>query len=125
MKSFKRAVSSDVWSQSLNRSSREIYAEDRQKQREASKGWSPDTLKIMAERIKDRDSVGHNYLWGREALEMIDKNLLSEADLDPHRTAYARLLRHTYSEQAAEAMLKQLVDQHNKIKNKIPTGLSE
>ena len=60
MKSFKRAVSSDVWSQSLNRSSREIYAEDRQKQREASKGWSPDTLKIMAQRIKDRDLVGHN-----------------------------------------------------------------
>ena len=116
MKSIGRAVQNDVWSQSLSRSSREIYADDREKQREASKRWAPDTHEIMAKRIKSREHVGHNYLWGREALEMIDKNLLSETDLDPHRNAYARLLRHTYSEPAAEAMLKRLIDQHDKLK---------
>lgn len=119
MKSVTRAVQDEVWSQSLSRSSREIYAEDRKKQREASKSWAPDTLEIMAKRIKERESVGHNYLWGRQALEMIDKNLLEETDLDPHRTAYARLLRHTYSQPAAEAMLKRLIDQHDKIKEQI------
>ncbi len=117
MKSIGRAVQDDVWAKSLSRSSHEIYAEDRQKQREASKGWSPDTLKVMAKRIKDRDYVGHNYLWGREAIEMINKNLLTEADLDPHRSGYARLLRHTYSELVAESMLKKLIDQHDKIKS--------
>lgn len=119
MKSVTRAVQDEVWSQSLSRSSREIYADDRRKQREASKNWSPDTLEIMAKRIKERESVGHNYLWGRQALEMIEKNLLDESDLDPHRTAYARLLRHTYSEPAAEAMLKRLVDQHDRMKSDV------
>jgi len=119
MKSVTRAVQDEVWSQSLSRSSREIYAEDRKKQREASRSWTPDTLEIMAKRIKERESVGHNYLWGRQALEMIDKNLLDETDLDPHRTAYARLLRHTYSEPAAEAMLKRLIDQHDKLKSDV------
>ena len=116
MKSVTRAVEDEVWSQSLSRSSREIYADDRRKQREASRSWAPDTLAIMAKRIKERDTVGHQYLWGRQAVEMIDKNLLTESDLDPHRNAYARLLRHTYSKSAAEAMLKQLIDQHDKIK---------
>ena len=119
MKSVTRAVKDEVWSKSLSRSSREIYAEDRKKQREASRSWTPDTLEIMAKRIKERESVGHNYLWGRQALEMIDKNLLDESDLDPHRNAYARLLRHTYSEPAAEAMLKRLIDQHDKLKSDV------
>ena len=119
MKSVTRAVQDEVWSQSLSRSSREIYAEDRKKQREASRSWTPDTLEIMAKRIKERESVGHNYLWGRQALEMIDKNLLDESDLDPHRTAYARLLRHTYSEPAAEAMLKRLVHQRDRMKSDV------
>ena len=119
MKSVTRAVKDEVWSKSLSRSSREIYAEDRKKQREASRSWTPDTLEIMAKRIKERESVGHNYLWGRQALEMIDKNLLDESDLDPHRNAYARLLRHTYSEPAAEAMLKRLVDQHDRMKSDV------
>ena len=119
MKSVTRAVQDEVWSQSLSRSSREIYADDRRKQREASRSWTPDTLEIMAKRIKERESVGHNYLWGRQALEMIEKNLLDESDLDPHRTAYARLLRHTYSEPAAEAMLKRLVDQHDRMKSDV------
>jgi hypothetical protein len=52
MKSIGRTVQDDVWAKSLSRSSHEIYAEDRQKQREASKGWSPDTLKVMAKRIR-------------------------------------------------------------------------
>ena len=119
MKSVTRAVQDEVWSQSLSRSSREIYADDRSKQREASRSWPPDTLEIMAKRIKERESVGHNYLWGRQALEMIEKNLLDESDLDPHRTAYARLLRHTYSEPAAEAMLKRLVNQHDRMKSDV------
>ena len=119
MKSVTRAVQDEVWSQSLSRSSREIYADDRRKQREASRSWAPDTLEIMAKRIKERESVGHNYLWGRQALEMIEKNLLDESDLDPHRNAYARLLRHTYSEPAAEAMLKRLVDQHDRMKSDV------
>ncbi len=116
MKSIGRAVQDDVWAKSLSRSSHEIYAEDRQKQREASKRWSPDTHEIMARRIKDRDYVGHNYLWGREALEMIDKKLLNESDFEPHRNAYARMLRATYNQDAADLMILNLINQHEKLK---------
>jgi len=116
MKSIGRTVQDDVWAKSLSRSSHEIYAEDRQKQREASKRWSPDTHEIMARRIKDRDYVGHNYLWGREALEMIDKKLLNESDFEPHRNAYARMLRATYNQDAADLMILNLINQHEKLK---------
>jgi hypothetical protein len=116
MKSIGRTVQGDVWAKSLSRSSHEIYAEDRQKQREASKRWSPDTHEIMARRIKDRDYVGHNYLWGREALEMIDKKLLNESDFEPHRNAYARMLRATYNQDAADLMILNLINQHEKLK---------
>ena len=116
MKSIGRAVQNDVWSQSLSRSSREIYADDREKQREASKRWAPDTHEIMAKRIKSREHVGHNYLWGREALEMIDKNLPSENAFEPHRNAYARMLRATYNQDAADLMILNLINQHEKLK---------
>ena len=116
MKSVTRAVQDEVWSQSLSRSSREIYADDRRKQREASRNWAPDTLEIMAKRIKERESVGHNYLWGRQALEMIEKNLIMESDLEPHRKAYAKSLRETYSGDAADIMLLELMTQHEKVK---------
>ena len=119
MKSVTRAVQDEVWSQSLSRSSREIYADDRRKQREASRNWAPDTLEIMAKRIKERESVGHNYLWGRQALEMIEKTY-SMSQISTHTAPHTpRLLRHTYSEPAAEAMLKRLVDQHDRMKSDV------
>lgn len=116
MKPIGRAVQDDVWSKSLDRSSREIYAEDRKKQREASKKWSPKTLEIMAQRILEREEVGHNYLWGREAIEMIEQNLVKESDLDPHRNAYAHMLRATYSPNVADLMLLDMITKHEKLK---------
>jgi len=116
MKSLTRAVQDEVWSQSLNRTPTEIYAKDREKRRETRMHWTPDTLKIMAERILERKPVGHNYLWGREAIEMIEKNLIMESDLEPHRKAYAKLLRETYSGDTADIMLLELLTQHEKVK---------
>ena len=116
MKTLGRAVEDTVWSQSLSRTPTEIYAKDREKRRESRMNWSPDTLKIMAERILERKPVGHNYLWGREAIEMIEKNLIMESDLEPHRNAYAKSLRETYSGDTADIMLLELMTQHEKVK---------
>ena len=116
MKSVTRAVQDEVWSQSLSRTPTEIYAKDREKRRETRMHWTPDTLKIMAERILERKPVGHNYLWGREAIEMIEKNLIMESDLEPHRSAYAKSLRETYSGDTADIMLLELLTQHEKVK---------
>jgi len=125
MKSLSRAVQDEVWSQSLSRTPTEIYSKDREKRRESRMNWSPDTLKIMAERILERKPVGHNYLWGREAIEMIEKNLIMESDLEPHRNAYAKSLRETYSGDAADIMLLELMTQHEKIKEQNSNRVSE
>ena len=47
---------------------------------------------------------------------MIDKNLLSESDFEPHRNAYARMLRATYNQDAADLMILNLINQHEKLK---------
>ena len=48
--------------------------------------------------------------------EMIEKNLIMESDLEPHRRAYAKSLRETYSGDAADIMLLELMTQHEKVK---------
>ena len=49
-------------------------------------------------------------------IEMIEKNLIMESDLEPHRRAYAKSLRETYSGDTADIMLLELLTQHEKVK---------
>ena len=90
-----------------------------QKTRETqrTKSWTPDTLKIMAERIFERKPVGEQLSYGRMAVEMIEKNLIMESDLEPHRKAYAKSLRETYSGLCKLTMLLELMTQHEKVKD--------
>ena len=90
MKSVTRAVEDEVWSQSLSRSSREIYADDRRKQREASRSWAPDTLALMAKRIKERDIVGHQYLSWEACCGRLSSGWGSEVSREIPAVAYIR-----------------------------------
>jgi hypothetical protein len=113
MKALGRAVADDVWAASVNRSSHEIYAKDRQEQKERSKSWRPDSLQVNAERIKRGELVGEEYLWGRRAVQMIKMGMLLEETLEPHRQSFLEDYKALYSKEFFDIKLKELNTKHS------------
>lgn len=116
MKAVGRAVSEDVWTASVNRSSHEIYKKDREEQKERAKSWRPDSLQVNAERIKRGELVGEEYLWGRRAVQMIKMGMLLEETLDPYRKAYLDEYKSLYSKQFYEMKVADLTQRHEHAK---------
>jgi len=62
---------------------------------------SLDTQKIWAKRMQAGEAVAETFLWGREAVEMIDRGLIDQATLDAYRkSAYAMRAEPSGSEEA-------------------------
>lgn len=116
MKAIGRAVEGDVWAASLDRPSHQIYAKDRQEQRDRAKSWTPDSLQVNAERIKRGDAVGEEYLWGRRAVQMIKLGMLLEDTLESHRKAYLEAYRELYSKNLYDMKLADLTQRHKAAK---------
>lgn len=116
MKALGRAVADDVWAASVNRSSHEIYAKDRQEQKERAKSWRPDSLQVNAERIKRGELVGEEYLWGRRAVQMIKMGMVLEETLEPHRQSFLEEYKSLYSKDFYEAKVKELNVKHSSAK---------
>ena len=49
------------------------------------KGYEPDELKINAQRIKNNEQVGENYITGTFANQMVRSGLVTEEELEPYR----------------------------------------
>mgnify|MGYP007073189138 FL=1 len=113
MKALGRAVADDVWAASVNRSSHEIYAKDRQEQKERAKSWRPDSLQVNAERIKRGELVGEEYLWGRRAVQMIKMGMLLEETLEPHRQSFLEDYKALYSKEFFDLKVKELNTKHS------------
>lgn len=48
-------------------------------------GYEPDELKINAQRIKNNEQVGENYITGTFANQMVRSGLVTEDELEPYR----------------------------------------
>ena len=112
MKALGRAVSDDVWAASVNRSSQEIYAKDREEQKERAKSWRPHSLQVNAERIKRGELVGEEYLWGRRAVQMIKMGMVLEETLEPHRKSFLEEYQSLYSKDFYEMKVADLTQRH-------------
>ena len=84
MKSISKSASNDVWSASLNRKAHPVL----KKEFGSNTSWKPDSYKINADRIRNKEPVGENWLWGRGAASLVHFGYLTEAELEPHRQAY-------------------------------------
>ena len=84
MKSLSTAVTGDVWSASIKRGSHEILKKDI----ERNKSWTPDSYRINADRILNGELVSETWLWGRNAVALIELGYLTERQLEPHRAAF-------------------------------------
>ena len=113
MKALGRAVADDVWAASVNRSSHEIYAKDRQEQKERAKSWRPDSLQVNAERIKRGELVGEEYLWGRRAVQMIKMGMLLEETLEAHRQSFLEDYKALYTKEFFDIKVKELNVKHS------------
>ena len=51
--------------------------------------WSPDPYKIIAQRIKNMQPVGEEWISGKQSEKLISRGLIEESDLDPYRTYLA------------------------------------
>jgi hypothetical protein len=91
-KAIGRYVKDDVWSSSVKRGSHEIYKRDL----ERTKSWTPDSMRINAERILNGELVGEQWLYGRMAAGMIVTGLLTERQLQPHRDALIADMRKVF-----------------------------
>jgi len=92
-KAVGRYIKNDVWSASVTRGSHEIYRKDK----ERSKSWKPDAFRINAQRIRDGEAVGSDWLFGRQAAGMIVMGYILESELAAHRQALFDELADMYS----------------------------
>jgi hypothetical protein len=51
--------------------------------------WHPDPYKINAQRIKNMESVGEEWISGKQSDQLISRGLIEESDLDPYRSYLA------------------------------------
>lgn len=84
MKKAFKAVEADVWSASLNRGSHPVL----KREFGNPKSWQPDSYRINADRIINGEAVSENWLWGRNAVALVEFGYLTERQLDPHREAF-------------------------------------
>lgn len=49
--------------------------------------WSLDPLKISARRIKEKQAVGDEWIYGKGAAELVSTSAVSEEDLKPYRSS--------------------------------------
>jgi hypothetical protein len=71
-----------------------------------------DPLQRYANRIKAGEPVGDGYLYGRNAVEMLERGLISEAELRPYRSALFFSMKDVWGEAAARAKEAEFIRRH-------------
>lgn len=51
--------------------------------------WHPDPYKINAQRIKNMEPVGEEWISGKQSEQLISRGLIEERELDPYRSSLA------------------------------------
>ena len=82
----------------------------------AAPTWSLDTYEIHAKRIRAGDPVGDAWLYGRQALELIERGLVSEQDLKPGRSGLFFAMREAWGEDRARLAEAAMIQRHEDAK---------
>ena len=71
-----------------------------------------DACEINADRIRAKEPVGDCWIYGANAVEMVNRGLVSEADLDPYRSGLYFAMKDVWGEEAARARESELQSLH-------------
>lgn len=83
---------------------------------EARTDWVLDPHAVMAKRIKAKEAVGEDWVYGRLCVEMIQKGLVSEHELRPYRLAIYQGFKDTATEAEADRRVAELQRKHEMAK---------
>ena len=76
-----------------------------------------DHLEINAKRMNENHPVGDGYIFGRNAVEMLQKNLITEDLRQKYRKAYISNLETIYGHEKASSMVRRLDYKHGVVLN--------
>lgn len=71
-----------------------------------------DDFERYAERIQKKLPVGDGWIYGRNAWEMLDRGLVTEADLQPYRSSLFFTMKDTWGEERALAVEAEFKRRH-------------
>lgn len=75
-------------------------------------GWRPDTMQIMADRMRTGEAVGEGYLYGRNAVELINAGMVDRETLQSYRTGLYMAAKEVYGEEVANSMQDNWISRH-------------
>jgi hypothetical protein len=76
-------------------------------------GWLPDTMQIMADRMRAGGTVGEGYLYGRSAVELINAGMVDRETLQSYRTGLYMAAKDVYGEEVANSMQDNWIKRHD------------
>lgn len=76
-----------------------------------------DTFEINADRIHAKSPVGDGWIYGANAVELINRGLVTEADLEPYRSGLFFSMRENWGEEKALAVEREFKRRHAEAKN--------
>lgn len=71
-----------------------------------------DTFEINARRINGSEPVSEHWLWGRNAVRLVKRGMVSEDRIDQRRATFAAALREIYGDEIAERMIAERNESH-------------
>lgn len=74
-------------------------------------------LEANALRMKANEPVGDGYIFGRNAVEMLEQNLITEELRQHYRKGYMRSLEDVYGHETAASMIRRLDYKHGVVLN--------
>jgi hypothetical protein len=78
----------------------------------ARTNWVLDTFKVAANRIKAGEVVGETWLYGSDAVALVTKGYVTEAELSRYREGLRRSLEDTYGDDNALRIMEERVTLH-------------
>ena len=81
-----------------------------------SVAWVLDPVEIAAKRINDKGMVGDEWIYGKRALELTSRNLVTEGQLNEYRSTLFFNMKETWGEDKARAVEALLIQRHEDAK---------
>jgi hypothetical protein len=75
--------------------------------------YAPDDYAIAAAKMKAREPVGQDYVYGPKCKELLRRGLVSFDDIAAYRAGVFQMLRDTYGKQDALLMVDLMLAEHN------------
>lgn len=75
-------------------------------------GLRPDTMQIMADRMRTGEAVGEGYLYGRSAVELINAGMVDRETLQSYRMGLYMAAKDVYGEEVANSMKDNWIKRH-------------